>query len=360
MSSEREPTIVIVGGFLAAGKTTLILRAAQVLKERGLRVAALFNDQGHDLVDSRYAESVGIRSGEVVGGCFCCRLSDLVEQIENLKEFSPDVVFAEPVGSCTDLAATVIRPLRELRWEKNFRFRLAPLSVLVDPERARELLADEGDVSMRFLFEKQIQEADLVCFTKSDVSSSYPEVNAVHVRQISARTGQGMAAWLDEVLRGAITGGERALSIDYEQYAKAEAALAWLNLRAELRLRKAQSPAMLLGPFLDSVAEALSDADMRVAHLKAIVSGPTGFIKAAITRLGQEPELEGNLDASPANEFELLLNLRAMGEPTKLQALVLEKLGVFKKETISMEMDCFRPSAPVPELRIPMGDCTLN
>ena len=354
MSGEHETAIVIVGGFLAAGKTTLILTAAQELSKRGLRVAALFNDQGHDLVDSRYASSVGVRSGEIVGGCFCCRLSDLVEQIEKLKEFSPNVIFAEPVGSCADLAATVIRPLRELRWEKNFRFRLAPLSVLVDPKRARELLADDGDLSMRFLFEKQIQEADVVCFTKSDVSASYPEVNAAHVRQISARTGQGMAAWLDEVLGGAMAGGERGLTIDYEDYAKAEAALAWLNLRAELTLREARSPAMLLGPFLDAVAEALHDADMPIAHLKAIVSGPTGFVKAAIAAHGQEPELEGNLDASPANEFELLLNLRVVGEPEKVQALVQERLRPLKEEITVMHLDCFRPGGPVPERRIPV------
>jgi CobW/HypB/UreG, nucleotide-binding domain len=354
MSGEHETAIVIVGGFLAAGKTTLILSAAQELSKRGLRVAALFNDQGHDLVDSRYASSVGVHSSEIVGGCFCCRLSDLVEQIEKLKEFSPNVIFAEPVGSCTDLAATVIRPLRELRWEKNFRFRLAPLSVLVDPERARELLSDDGDLSMRFLFEKQIQEADVVCFTKSDVSASYPEVNAAHVRQISARTGQGMAAWLDEVLGGSMAGGERGLTIDYEDYAKAEAALAWLNLRAELTLREARSPAMLLGPFLDAVAEALHDADMPVAHLKAIASGPTGFVKAAISAHGQEPELEGNLDASSANDFELLLNLRVVGEPEKVQALVQEKLHPLKEEITVMHLDCLRPGAPVPERRLPV------
>ena len=354
MSVQREPSIVIVGGFLAAGKTTLILAAAQELSKRGLRVAALFNDQGHDLVDSRYAASIGIRSGEVVGGCFCCRLSDLVEQIQKLKAFSPDVIFAEPVGSCTDLAATVIRPLRELRWERNFRFRLAPLTVLVDPERARELLSEGGDVSMRFLFEKQLLEADLVCFSKSDVSASYPEVNAAQVRQISALTGQGVAAWLDEVLGGAMAGGERPLTIDYEQYAKAEAALAWLNLRAELRLRQAQSPAMFLGPFLDTVSEALHDADIPIAHLKAMVSGPTGFVKANIATHGQEPELEGSLDASPANEFELLLNLRAVGEPRKVRDLVQRKLQQLRKEITMMDIDCFRPGAPVPERRIPV------
>ena len=352
MTSERDPTIVIVGGFLAAGKTTLILAAARELSGRGLRIAALFNDQGHDLVDSRYAASIGVRSGEVVGGCFCCRLSNLVEQVERLHEFAPDVIFAEPVGSCTDLAATVIRPLRELRWEKNFRFRLAPLTVLVDPVRAHELLADGGDISMRFLFEKQIQEADLICITKSDVSPSYREVNAAQVRQISSRTGQGVAAWLDEILGGTMAGGERALAIDYEQYAKAEAALTWLNLRAQLRLSEAHSPAMLLGPFLEAVSEALHAAGILIAHLKAIICGPTGFVKATIVAHGQEPELEGNLDASPAYELELLLNLRATGEPEIVRTLVQNKLQPLNEGIVMMSIDCFHPGTPVPERRI--------
>jgi Ni2+-binding GTPase involved in maturation of urease and hydrogenase len=352
MSNEREPLIVIVGGFLAAGKTTLILAAGQELTKRGLRIAALFNDQGRDLVDSHYAASIGVRSGEVVGGCFCCRLTDLVEQVKRLQEFAPDVIFAEPVGSCTDLAATIIRPLRELRWEKNIRFRLAPLTVLVDPARARELLADSGDISMRFLFEKQIQEADIICMTKSDVSPSYPEVDAVQVRQISSRTGQGVAAWLDEILGGTIVGGERALAIDYEQYAKAEAALAWLNLRAELKLSEAHSPAMLLGPFLDAVSKALHAAGIPIAHLKAIISGPAGLVKATIAAHGQEPELEGDLDASPAYQLELLLNLRAAGGPAIVGALVQKELQSLNEGIVMMNIDCFQPGTPVPERRI--------
>ena len=53
-----KPLIAVVGGFLGAGKTTLILAAARLLEQRGLRAAAILNDQGDDLVDTHYAGAI--------------------------------------------------------------------------------------------------------------------------------------------------------------------------------------------------------------------------------------------------------------------------------------------------------------
>jgi G3E family GTPase len=39
-----KPWVVIVGGFLGAGKTTLILAAAEELERRGIRSAIILND----------------------------------------------------------------------------------------------------------------------------------------------------------------------------------------------------------------------------------------------------------------------------------------------------------------------------
>jgi hypothetical protein len=71
------PTIVPIGGFHGAGKTSLIVAAARLLKGRGLRLAAVLNDQGAELVDTSFVEANGILAGQVAGGCFCCRLSEL-------------------------------------------------------------------------------------------------------------------------------------------------------------------------------------------------------------------------------------------------------------------------------------------
>jgi hypothetical protein len=347
MDAITKPWIVLVGGFLASGKTTLILAAARELERRGLRSAMVWNDQGNDLVDSHYAALSGAYSGEVTGGCFCCRLSQLIDAIDDLRAHAPDVIFAEPVGSCTDLSATVLRPLLQ----SSDTYQLSPLTVLVDPLRAQSMLDPNADPDMRFLFDKQLQEADLVCFTKSDLYPQYPQTGVQHVRQLSAKSGQGVAAWLDEVLSGTIPTGEQSLEIDYAHYARAEAALAWLNLRAVFEPGTWLSPAMLVGPLLDGIDAALTAEHIPIAHLKAVVTTPTGWLKAAICANGQEPMVEGNLDASPAGRLELLLNLRAVGKPAQVRAIVEHELRQLSG-LIHCNMDCFSPAAPVPEQRI--------
>jgi hypothetical protein len=290
-----------------------------------------------------------MRSGEVTGGCFCCRLSQLIDAIDDLRAYAPDVIFAEPVGSCTDLSATVLRPLLEY----SETYQLSPLTVLVDPLRARAMLEEDANPDMRFLFEKQLQEADLVCFTKSDLYPDYPEMGIAHLRQLSAKSGQGVAAWLNEILSGAIAGGDQALEIDYSEYACAEAALAWLNLRAVFEPKGLRAPAMLLGPLIDHLDTALSAEKISIAHLKAIVTSPTGFLKAAICGNGQEPIVEGDLDASPAGKLELLLNLRAVGEPASVREIVEREIRELDGGLTQSTVDCFSPAAPVPERRIP-------
>ncbi len=343
-----KPWVVLVGGFLGAGKTTLILAAAKELERRGLRSAMIWNDQGTDLVDSRYAAFSGADSGEVTGGCFCCRLSDLVDSISALRAHEPYVIFAEPVGSCTDLSATVLRPLLEY----SETLQVAPLTVLVDPLRAVSMRAVDADGEMRFLFDKQLQEADLVCFTKADLYPEYPDLGVARVRQLSATSGQGLAAWLSEVLSGTIPAGDEALEIDYAEYARAEAALAWLNLRAVFEPERPLSPALLLGPLLDELDTAFTAAGISIAHLKAIVTAPTGFINAAICANGQEPAVDGDLNASPAEKLELLLNLRAVGEPAEVRAIVEAELRNLDSGMHDCALDCFSPKPPVPQRRI--------
>jgi len=347
-ASEQKPWIAIVGGFLGAGKTTLILAGAKELERRGIRSAVILNDQGNELVDTGYATHNGIQTGEVTGGCFCCKLSDLLRVMAELRAYKPDVIFAEPVGSCTDISATILHPLLEYRDE----FRLAPFTVLVDPERARALLADDADPDLSFLFHKQLQEADLVCWTKSDLYPDCPQISAQHVRQVSARTGQGVAAWLDEIFSGNLSVGSEILDIDYEQYARAEAALAWLNLQVTIEPSAPRSPTVMLGPLLDHLDREFAANHISIVHLKAIIDSPTGFLKAAMCANGQEPAVEGALDASPASRHELLLNLRAVGAAQKVRSIVERELDRIDGKLTGLQVDCFHPAAPKPERRV--------
>src|SRR5262245_58358771 len=104
-----QPTVILVGGFLGAGKSTLLLAAANQLTSQGKRVGLITNDQAPNLVDSATFIDHNLPVREVSGGCFCCRFDDLIGAMDRLvDEQHPDVLLGEPVGSCTDLSATVM------------------------------------------------------------------------------------------------------------------------------------------------------------------------------------------------------------------------------------------------------------
>jgi hypothetical protein len=310
-----KPIIAVVGGFLGAGKTTLILRAAQLLKQRGQRVAIILNDQGDDLVDTHYANCLGFDCDQVTGGCFCCRFPDLIEAAGRLLESQPDVIFAEAVGSCTDIVATTLRPLVRDHWDS---FRVAPLTVVLHPQPSFE------NPDLDFLYQNQLAEADVV-FARED----------------------SIEAWLDRLLSGSVAAGAKILDIDYARYAEAEAALAWLNARVTAHAKPPVSAPMLIGPLLDRLEQ-----QIRIVHLKLFAQSDAGYLKAALTANGQDPMLQGPLDASPSARHEILLNLRALADPESLRSIVEREFAALPAKLEWQQMQCFRPSAPVPFHRL--------
>jgi hypothetical protein len=172
------------------------------------------------------------------------------------------------------------------------------------------------------------------------------------MRQVSAATEQGVSAWLNEVLSGALTNNRDTLDIDYLRYAQAEAALTWLNLQATLKPVIPMTPAMAIGPFLDALDISLTAAGISIVHLKIIVTSPTGFVKAAMCGNGQEPQVEGALDDSPSSRLDLLLNLRALGSAQHVREAVERDLSQFQGILEDVNLDCFTPAAPKPERRV--------
>ena len=347
------PLVILVGGFLGAGKTTLLVEAASRLMAAGSAVALITNDQGGALVDTHLAGASRIDTEEIAGGCFCCRFSELIQAADRLRAHGPDVIFAEPVGSCIDISATVLQPIKRLY---GGRYRLAPFTVLADPRRARELLAPGADPYLAYLFTRQLAEADLVCFSKADLDAELPELPGGFALRVSARTGQGISEWLREVLAGSAVAGSRLLrNVDYEKYAEAEAALGWLNWQATLRPPEPLSPAQIVGPLLDMLDRSLTEAGIRIAHLKAFDQCATGFIKASVCVNGDEPEVLGALDASPADVHKLLVNLRAVAAPEALESALHRASATLPGSVEVTHFECFRPSPPKPEYRMEEG-----
>ena len=346
--NSKIPALVFVGGFLGAGKTSLILRAAEMLQTQGKRVAVITNDQDQGLVDSKMARANELPTGEVAGGCFCCRFSDLLDAAGELAEYQPDVIFAEPVGSCIDLSATILQPLKAYHRD---RYRLAPLTVLIDPALAGKLATPDADPDLLYLFQQQLAEADLLCFTKHDLYPDPPVLPVPVDFCLSAVSGEGVAEWLDEILSGNRLVGTKLLEVDYQRYAAAEAALGWVNLHGSMELQEALSAASFAGPLLDRLRNLLDSANIFVAHLKIFDETSSGYIKASLCGDERDPVPEGDLLGEPTHNHDFAVNLRAIAEPEVLERIVRQALAEVNGTVTIRHLGAFRPAPPKPEHR---------
>lgn len=357
--------IIIAGGFLGAGKTTLLWTAARQLMSRGLKVGMITNDQAPDLVDTTLLLRQGLDVREVAGSCFCCDFDGLLRAIDELKEVvHADVLLAEPVGSCTDLSATLLQPLKDRLRKKITVF---PFSVLVDPFRAREVLSGTDGAmhpSASYIFRKQVEEADRILINKADLLTRDDlraveerisrEVPGTRILSLSSRTGEGVAAWLDDIFSGTHA-GTRIPEIDYDIYAEGEAVMGWLN--AEVRVAAPSGPLEGGEAVCRALMEGLRNAFLLrsapVGHVKLLMEGEGGHLVSNLTRTGGEIEYRGAL-AAASPEARLILNARVEMPPKELESIVLEqfdRLAYDGLEVRILRVHSLAPARPEPTHR---------
>ena len=362
--SVNKVIIACAGGFLGAGKTTALVAAARELLRRGLRVGVITNDQGDALVDTEVMRGFGLPAEEITGGCFCCKFDELVGHARRLlDQAQPDVILAEAVGSCTDLAATVYQPLRRYYADQ---FDLAPLSVFVEPSRLRAFYggAAEFPETIAYLFRKQLQEADLVILNKQDTvtNAERDELNrmlsalldSVPLHSMSAATGQGIAEWVDALL-GAGGADERVLEIDYDTYARAEAALGWLNATVDVTATDDFSPRSMAERLITEVQSRCASMSAPIAHVKVLVVTKDGCDRIAITNNPDAPQWSGEAELAFTREASLIVNARVQTRPEELTRLIEESIadtaGEFKLTASVQHMESFSPPPPRPRFR---------
>ncbi len=360
------PRFIMIGGFLGAGKTTTIGKLAQQFRAEGKNVAIVTNDQASDLVDTLLLRSQGFQVGEVAGSCFCCNFNALTGCVEKLSEQErPDVVLAEPVGSCTDLVATVIRPLEQI-YESPFD--IAPYGVIIKPSHGQKILSGDGQRGFspkaEYIFRKQIEEADFVILNRIDeltdaevselvdlLAREYPETPVI---RMSAKSGEGFAA-LSEFLDQQGAFGQRVMDVDYDVYAEGEAELGWLNCQVKLTAHTSFNLDEFLMLVVRRLHRALVERQAEVAHLK-VIGMPEGVYAVAnlVSNAGSPVlSLASNWQGEQA---DVVVNARVATSPEDLESLVRAALqSVAEEQSVEAEihaLQCFRPGRPVPTHRL--------
>jgi Ni2+-binding GTPase involved in maturation of urease and hydrogenase len=357
----------LVGGFLGSGKSTAIAAAAHLLARRGRRVGVITNDQGRQLVDTAFFRSGGIATTEVSGGCFCCNYDELAALIAGLaKNEKPDVVFAESVGSCADIVATVVKPL--LR-DAHISAQLASFSVFADCRLLSRYLSEESlpfSADILYIFAKQIEEAGLLVINKADLMSRdetdrlvqraahrYPDKRLRVQSSLDAEDVSGWLRWLETGQAGA---PDRSLVIDYDRYGRGEAELAWMDCTIELYVpresRDKSAPRRVIRDFFDRLVMEITERGYTIGHIKALVRGEHGEAKISLTTTGEVPpipEIRGGRQT-------VLMNARVQAGAPQMRDLIAEVISRVADSSGSLwsigTEDAFHPTYPRPRHRL--------
>jgi G3E family GTPase len=155
--------IILVSGFLGAGKTTLI-KGFLASRVEGLgRVALIVNELGEIGIDGTLLSGQNVDMLELTSGCICCTMkAGFVKAVEEIHErMAPDFLIVEATGVAqpADMMETLIDP----PLSRFTRLRNLITVINVDMFRAREVLGP--------FYENQIRCADTLIMNKTDLAS---------------------------------------------------------------------------------------------------------------------------------------------------------------------------------------------
>jgi G3E family GTPase len=362
---DKNPNLHLVTGFLGSGKTTAIVNACKSLVKEGKKVGVVTNDQGKYQVDTAFYRLEDLPAVEVAGGCFCCNFNDLEKQLGTLIDtVHPDVIFAESVGSCADLVATVVKPMLGLQ---KGGLRPASYSTFVDARLLRMRLEEQPlpfSDGVVYIFDKQIEETRLLVVNKMDlvpadereallekINRTYPQ--KVILPQISLDQ-DGVKGWVQKLQNREIPLPSSSLQIDYPRYGEGEHQLAWLDEEMEFLVTPDRTRTVAV-QLLEAIVGRLQKKGVPFGHVKFVVRGSSGgegkiSFPTLVEKGWQQkvPPLFGSL-------LYIMMNARVECPVEDLENMIQESVkDVTSENAIAfprISLQAFHPSFPNPTYR---------
>ena len=360
MTEDGTTRMIVLGGYLGAGKTTLAVNLAKTLKERRDRsVAIIMNDQGDVLVDTEYSKGSGFDTKDIMGGCFCTNFDKFVSSARTLvMDGRPDVIIAEPIGTSTNIMSSVVAPMRSLHPDE---FSVAPFSVVVDCIRALDILSvkEKRDIdTVDIIPAHQIREAEVIILTKADLvkKDTIDEIKkaidkiipGIRIIETSSADLRNIDSIMDIILSDEISTkaptGEQNKGFAFEK-----AKLGWYSGTFDLTPTDDVDMYSLESDLMRGIAKEYAPSS--IVHVKVLIESPESAAKMSLVQ--ENMQVDGIFGSryvrSPG---KLVLNARVVSPPKRLEdtmrRLVDEVSSKYPMTLVKTGEKCFTPKPESP------------
>ena len=187
--------VLVVSGFLGAGKTTFI---KELIRKSGLKPVVLENEYGDNEIDKRDISKTGkLEILEFMEGCVCCTKKDsLLNTVLAISAgLDPEYLVVEPTG--VGKLGNIIENIDVVTYDK---IKLLPPIVVLCPRTFDDNMAAYPDI-----YKNQIENAGLIVFSK--IENEDPAVIESTIEKIKAiRPGIDVVTGESDVPDGILKG----------------------------------------------------------------------------------------------------------------------------------------------------------
>lgn len=332
--------IMLFSGFLGSGKTTTMVSTAKYLKQRGIKVSVITNDLGENLVDTEYARMNGVGVSEIPNGCLCHDVTNFIEVVKQLNEREhPDIIFAEPVGSCVDLVHNVYQRIDD---EYRESVELLPFTCVIDPIRYKSIYMEPENNTFSeeatYMYKKQLEDGDIFLLNKCDLISddekeriinslreNFPQSRIVPVCSIRQ---ENYKSWTEEFLNNQKP-SLRKLDIDWDYVMSGAGKMGWYNNILRFKSNNKCDYNKVVKELVEIIQEKFGSSE--IAHLKVMGYDGNEFVKLALTSTNQDVKLTHKLE-TPHNELSCNINIRALIKADEIDSIVNNSVKIIENK----------------------------
>lgn len=344
----------VFSGFLGSGKTTAMMALTKYHSAHRGKTAMISNDLGHgvNLADNRLANLCGCNASEMTEECICYQNENLADRLNAYYDDGCELVISDIPGFGVGALEHVYHGLTE---KFPGQFELAPFTVLVEPDTV-ELLRSGAGGDLRYLYDTQLVEADLIVLNKCDLLTGeqraadlawlkehYPLADCI---AISALKEEGL-----EALSRALSEGKASMRRPDIGYGGAAFMAAmghmseyYLQYHAAVCCNDFDGDAYLMD-LAAAVQNGVREAGREIPHLKLLAWESEGdFGKVDLLGTGREIQVVHRF-TKPCTELAVILNASADCPADTLEALITGTAKAvsdrYQLELMLFKQECF-------------------